>query len=194
MNVLVACEYSGVVRNAFLEKGHNVLSCDLLPSEDLSLFHLVGDALKVLKSESWDLLIAHPPCQHLAVSGARHFAKKRENGLQAKAIEFFMEFINAPIDKICVENPVCIMSSVYKKPTQIIQPYEFGHPESKKTCLWLKNLPKLKATNILSRPHRGFWNNQTKSGQNKIPPSKNRWKIRSKTYLGIAQAMADQWS
>lgn len=189
MKILIACEFSGVVREAFSKYGHDVWSCDLLPSE-IPGKHLQQDVLEIL-NDGWDMMIAFPPCTHLAVSGARHFAKKRESGEQQKAIEFFMALANAPIPKIAIENPVGIMSTLYRKPDQIIQPYWFGHPESKRTCLWLKNLPPLIPTCILMPRKR--WNNQTPSGQNNIPPVKDRWKIRSKTYQGIAEAMAIQW-
>lgn len=138
-------------------------------------------------------MIAHPPCQHLAVSGARYFAEKRADGRQQAAIDFFMALARANIPKICIENPVSIMSSEWRKPDQIIQPWWFGHPESKSTCLWLKGLNPLKPTNKLELPESGRWDNQTASGQNKLPPSKDRWKIRSRTYQGIAKAMAEQW-
>jgi hypothetical protein len=149
------------------------------------------DVLRLLRWP-WDLMIAHPPCTHLAVSGARYFAQKRADGRQQQGIDFFMALINAPIERIAVENPVGIMSSYYRKPDQIIQPWQFGHPESKATCLWLKGLPPLKPANILE--DMGRWDNQTPSGQNKLGPSEDRWKLRSITYHGIAQAMAEQWS
>ena len=140
MRVLVACEYSGVVREAFRSKGHQAFSVDLLDSDDDSPFHYKDDAFNIIKF-GWDLLIAHPPCTHIAVSGGRHFEKKRADGRQQEGIDLFMRFVNASVDKIAVENPVSIMSSIYRKPDQYIQPYEFGDPVSKKTCLWLKNLP-----------------------------------------------------
>jgi hypothetical protein len=190
MNVLAACESSGTVRDAFIALGHNAMSCDLLPSEKPGP-HYQGDIFDVLYDD-WDLVIAFPPCTDLAVSGAKHFWYKRADGRQQKSIDFFMAFtkLNA---KWSLENPVGIMSTIYRKPDQIIQPWQFGHPESKKTCLWLNGLPPLVSTNILKLPERGYWDNQTSSGQNKLPPSADRAKIRSKTYQGIAQAMAEQW-
>lgn len=189
MKVLVACEFSGVVRDAFLKKGHDAVSCDLLPSEsnhkEDSWRHIQGDVLRELKSHNWDLMIAHPPCTHLAVSGARWFEQKRKDGRQSNAIYFFMKLINAQIEKICVENPISVMSTFYRKPDQIIQPWMFGHGETKATCLWLKNLPKLKPTNIVDGRDGRVW---------KEPPSKDRWKKRSISYRGIAEAMANQWS
>lgn len=184
MRVLVACEYSGRVREAFRKLGHDAWSCDLLESEDNSEHHMQCDVMQVIKSSSWDLMIAHPPCTHLAVSGARHFARKRESGEQQDAIDFFMQLANADITMIAIENPICIMSSHWRKPDQIIQPWQFGHGETKATCLWLKGLPKLTPTNIVEgrddRIH-------------KMPPSPTRWKERSRTYQGIADAMALQW-
>ena len=191
MRVLVACEYSGIVRDAFIRRGHYALSCDLLPTESPGP-HYQGDVADII-NEGWDLMIAHPPCTHLAVSGARYFEQKRQDGRQQAAIHFFMFLATAAIPRIAVENPVGIMSSVWRKPDQIIQPWQFGHPESKKTCLWLKGLPPLSPTNVLPLPNSGRWENQTPSGQNKLGPSPDRAKIRSKTYPGIAEAMAEQW-
>jgi len=188
---LVACEYSGTVRDAFLALGHGAMSCDLLPTDSPGP-HYQGDIFDVIDN-GWDLMIAHPPCTHLAVSGARYFKEKREDGRQQAAIDFFMRLANAPIGRIAIENPVCIMSSVWRKPDQIIQPWQFGHSEAKATCLWLKGLPKLATTNIVEKPLCGYWDNQTPSGQNKLGPSSDRSKIRSKTYNGIARAMAEQW-
>ena len=180
MNVLVACEFSGIVRDAFIRKGYEAVSCDLLSSERPGP-HIVGNVLDYL-DEGWDMLIAFPPCTHLAVSGARWFKEKKEE--QKTAIEFFMQLVNAPIPRIAIENPIGIMSTIYRKPDQIIQPWQFGHGETKATCLWLKNLPKLKPTNIVegreARIHR-------------MPPGPERWKERSRTFQGIADAMADQW-
>ena len=180
MQVLVACEFSGVVRDAFRSIGHDAWSCDLLPTKNMEN-HIQGNVLDVL-NEGWDLMIAHPPCTHLAVSGARWFKDKKKE--QKEAIKFFMNLIESPIPKICVENPISIMSTRYRKPDQIIQPWQFGHGETKATCLWLKNLPLLKPTKIVSgreaRVHR-------------LPPSEDRWKLRSITYEGIAKAMANQW-
>lgn len=182
MRVLIACEYSGRVRDAFRSLGHDAVSCDLLPT-DVPGPHYQGDVLNIIHDE-WDLMIAHPPCTHLAVSGARHFAAKRADGRQQEAIEFFLSLARAPIPRIAIENPVCIMSSVWRKPDQTIQPWQFGHGETKATCLWLKNLPHLVPTNIVDgrepRIHR-------------MPPSDDRWKLRSETYTGIAKAMGEQW-
>lgn len=187
MNVLIACEFSGIVRDAFRSRGHYAVSCDLLPSESMGN-HIQRNVLEIL-NEGWDLMIAHPPCTHLAVSGARYFKNKIEE--QKEALLFVEKLLNANIPKIALENPVGIISTHIRKPDQIIQPYEFGHPESKKTCLWLLGLPLLKPTHIL--PYQKIWDNQTASGQNKLGPSKDRWKTRSRTYPGIAEAMAYQW-
>lgn len=182
MRVLVGCEFSGVVRNAFASRGHYAMSCDLLPSESPGL-HYQGDIRDVL-DDQWDLAIFHPPCTHLAVSGARHFAAKRASGVQDDALDFVRLLLSAPIPKIALENPISIISSRIRKPDQIIQPWQFGHGETKATCLWLKNLPKLEPTKIVEgREQRVF----------KMPPSENRWKLRSVTYSGIAEAMADSW-
>lgn len=192
MKVLVACEFSGVVREAFARLGHDAWSCDIIDTE-IPGQHIKDDVLRHL-DEGWDLMIAHPPCTHLAVSGSRYFAEKRADGRQQAAIAFFMAIVNAPVAHICVENPVCIMSSEYRKPDQIIQPWQFGHPESKATCLWLKGLPKLLTTHILHLPEgQKYWSNQTPSGQNKLGPSADRAKIRARTYPNIAAAMAVQW-
>jgi hypothetical protein len=181
MKVLVACEFSGIVRDAFENKGHEATSCDLLPTERFGE-HIQGNVLHHL-DEGWDLMVAHPPCTHLAVSGARWFKDKQQE--QKEAIAFFMALINAPIPRICVENPVSIMSTVYRKPDQIIQPWMFGHGETKATCLWLKGLPKLTPTNIVEgRTPRVHYES----------PGKNRWKNRSRTLTGIAEAMATQWN
>jgi hypothetical protein len=187
MRVLVACEFTGTVRRAFRELGHNAWSCDILPAEDGGP-HIQGDVRQVL-GDGWDLMVAHPPCTHLAVSGARHFHRKQLE--QAEALEFVQTLMDAPIPRIALENPVSVISSRIRKPDQIIQPYQFGHPESKKTCLWLKGLNPLQPTAVMQM--RGRWENQTPSGQNKLGPSPDRWKIRSKTYPGIAHAMATQW-
>lgn len=221
MRVLVACEFSGVVREAFKAKGHYAMSCDLLPTEIPGLHHQ-GDIRDVLEAP-WDLVIAHPPCTHLAVSGAAFFAAKRADGRQQGGIDFFMIFTKLDhVAHVAIENPVGIMSTVWRKPDQIIQPYEHGHPESKKTCLWLKGLPKLVPSCIvpplwyknpdgtdykdskgkryspthflMGRTQLARWANQTPSGQNKLGPSPDRAKIRSRTYEGIAKAMAAQWS
>ena len=192
MRVLVACEYSGTVRDAFIASGHDAVSCDILPT-DVDGPHYQGDVRDILH-HGWDLMIAHPPCTYLSVSGM-HWTTRglRDPHLTEDAIDFVRLLLNAPIEKICLENPVSIISSRIRKPDQIVQPWWFGDDASKKTCLWLKNLPLLVATNSLPGDNKTRRANQTESGQNKLPPSKDRWKIRSKTYAGIAQAMADQW-
>lgn len=182
MKVLIACEFSGIVRDAFNKQGHyNVMSCDLLPTETPG-WHYQGDVMDIIDHE-WDLMIAHPPCTHLAVSGARWFKSKLKE--QKEALEFVKRLLNAPIEKIALENPISIISTRIRKPDQIIQPWQFGHGETKATCLWLKGLPKLWPSCIVegrtARIH-------------KEPPGKNRWKNRSRTYQGIADAMAEQWS
>jgi hypothetical protein len=189
MKVGVLCEFSGTVRDAFISLGHAAVSCDLLPTA-VPGPHLQGDCLSFDWS-GYDLLICHPPCTHLAVSGSRWFKDKRVE--QEAALGFVRALMQLPVPRICVENPVSVISSRIRKPEQIIQPYEYGHPESKKTCLWLKNLPRLRPTNVLPLPARGVWDNQTPSGQNKLGPSPDRWLLRSKTYAGIAAAMAEQW-
>jgi len=192
MRVLVACEYSGTVRDAFIRAGHYAASCDLLPSESLLGDHFTGDVLDVL-GDGWDLMIAHPPCTHLAVSGAAWFAKKRESGVQQEALAFVQALMDAPIPRICVENPVSIISSHIRKPDQTVQPWMFGHMEQKATCLWLKNLPLLAPTHNVREQMMQLPKNQ-RERLHYLPPSKDRWKIRSKTYQGIADAMAQQWS
>lgn len=182
MRVLIACEYSGRVRDAFIALGHEAMSCDLLPT-DVPGPHYIGDVRDLL-ADSWDLMIAHPPCTHLAVSGARHFAAKQASGVQQEALEFVRILMNAPIKRIALENPISIISSRIRKPDQIIQPWQYGHGETKATCLWLKNLPKLTATDIVAGREPRI---------HKMPPSADRWKLRSETYIGIAQAMAKQW-
>jgi len=189
MRVLVACEFSGVVRDAFRALGHDAWSCDLLPTESTPAYHIQDDVLKHLDA-GWDLMIAHPPCTHLAVSGARYFYLKQKE--QADALAFVQALLDANIARICLENPVSVISTRIRKPEQIIQPWMFGHPESKTTCLWLKNLPKLVPTNVLQKTG-SVWQNQCPSGQNKLGPSPDRWRLRSRTYEGIAQAMAEQW-
>ena len=184
MKVLVACEYSGTVRDAFLNLGHDAISCDLLPT-DVDGPHYQGDLFEII-DYPWDLMIAHPPCTHLSVSGSRHFEGKRFDGRQQSAASFFMKLIRRSehIPMTAIENPVCVMSSLYRKPDQIIQPWQFGHGETKATCLWLKGLPLLQPTNVVegreARVHR-------------MPPSPDRWKERSKTFSGVAAAMANQW-
>lgn len=184
MKVLIACEYSGIVRNAFAKLGHEAVSCDLLPTESLGS-HYMGDLFDVI-DYPWDLAIFHPPCTDIAVSGSRHFEQKKLDGRQYAAVSFFMQIVrrSAHIPKLAIENPVCIMSSLYRKPDQIIQPWMFGHGETKATCLWLKNLPLLIPTNVV--PGRD-------ARIHKMPPSKDRWKLRSLTYQGVADAMASQW-
>jgi hypothetical protein len=180
VKVLVACEFSGIVREAFAKRGHDAWSCDLLPTE-IPGQHYQGDVREHI-DEGWDILIAHPYCTYTAVSGAKWFYKRKKE--QEEAIKFFMFFVNAPINKICIEHPISIMSTVYRKPDQIIQPWQFGHGETKATCLWYKNLPLLKPTNIVSGREARI---------HKEPPSPERWKNRSRTYQGIANAMAEQW-
>ncbi|AXP07731.1 putative DNA methylase [Sinorhizobium phage phiM6] len=200
MLVLIACEFSGVVREAFRRKGHDAYSCDLLPPEDDSPFHFMCDVREVIRDFDWDLMIAHPPCTYLTVSGL-HWNKKSPERAQKteEALQFVQELMDAPIDKICIENPVSCISSRIRKPDQIIQPYEFGHDASKRTCLWLKNLQPLRIDPALRVPGRLVeggkerWSNQTDSGQNKLGPSEDRWKLRSVTYQGIADAMAEVW-
>jgi len=181
MRVLVGCEYSGRVRQAFRDRGHDAWSCDLLPSEDDSEFHIQGDVSKLL-DQGWDLAIFHPPCTHLAVSGARWFRHKQAE--QAEALDFVRLLLAAPIKRIALENPVSIISSRIRKPDQVIQPYMFGDPYTKTTCLWLKGLAKLVPTDIVEGREQKCW---------REPPGPDRWKNRSRTYPGIASAMADQW-
>lgn len=182
MRVLVACEFSGIVRDAFARRGHFAMSCDLLPSETPGN-HYQGDVKDILGS-GWDMMVAHPPCTHLAVSGARHFKEKRESGVQQEALEFVRTLLDAPIPRIALENPVSVISSAIRKPDQIIQPWQFGHGETKATCLWLKNLPLLVPTDVVEgREPKVHW----------MPPGPNRAKNRSRTYAGIAEAIADQW-
>ncbi len=182
MRVLVACEYSGAVRDALIARGHDAMSCDLLPAETDGP-HYQGDVRDLL-DYPWDAMLAFPPCTHLSVSGARHFAAKRKDGRQQAAASFFMALAKADIPRIAIENPVCIMSSLWRKPDQVIQPWQHGHGETKATCLWLKGLPLLRPTRIVegrqARVHR-------------MPPGPDRWKERSRTFEGIARAMADQW-
>lgn len=193
MRVLVACEYSGRVREAFRKLGHDAWSCDLLPAEDDSTYHIIGNVLDRLDgldliwgqpSKPWDLMIAHPPCTHLAVSGARHFPAKVADGRQQEALQFVERLLSAPIPMIALENPISLISSRIRKPDQIIQPWQFGHGETKATCLWLKGLPKLVPTNVVEGRENRVW---------RMPPSPDRWKERSRTFQGIADAMAGQW-
>lgn len=189
MKILVACEFSGVVRRAFTAKGHDVWSCDFLPSDDNSPQHIQGDVLALLDRGDWDMMIAHPPCTYLC-NGGNNWLNRRPDlnwrGNREQAAEFFMRFINAPIDKIAVENPIGCMSSKYRKPDQIIHPYHFGHEYRKDTCLWLKNLPKLKHTKVIPPPYKKKdpWSNKRNEGGRSL---------KSITYQGIADAMADQW-
>ena len=195
MRVLVACEYSGRVRDAFAARGHDAMSCDLLPTNAPGK-HYQGDIFDVI-DDGWDLMIAHPPCTYLCSSGL-HW-NKRIDGRQAltdEALAFVKRLLDAPVPRIALENPIGCISSQIRKPDQTIQPYQFGHDASKSTCLWLKNLPVLTPTELIApRIVNGKkrWANQTDSGQNKLPPSADRWKIRSETYQGIAAAMAAQW-
>lgn len=195
MNVLVACEYSGRVRDAFTRAGHFAMSCDLLPTDSPGL-HYQGDVTEILNM-NWDLMIAHPPCTYLSVSGM-HWTTRglRDPQLTEDALDFVRLLMDAPVPRIAIENPISVISSRIRKPDQIIHPYHFGHDASKATCLWLKNLPKLTHTQIIEpRIINGKkrWGNQTDSGQNKLGPSDDRWKIRSETFQGIADAMAAQW-
>lgn len=196
MKTLAAFESSGTIRWSFIRKGHDSWSCDLLPADDDNIFHRQEDAIKVI-CEGWDLVIACPPCTHLAVSGSRHFAAKRADGRQQQGIDLFMATVLAlqnHATRWAIENPIGIMSNIYRKPDQIIQPWMFGHPETKATCLWLGGgLPVLRETNnvkdeMLRLPI------AVRNRIHHCPPGKNRWKIRSKTFSGIANAMADQWS
>jgi hypothetical protein len=195
MRVLVACEYSGAVRDAFIARGHEALSCDLLPT-DAPGPHYQGDVRDVL-GMGWDLMVAHPPCKYLSVSGM-HWTRRglRDPQLTEDALDFVRLLLAAPIPRIALENPVSVISSRIRKPDQIISPHQFGHDASKKTCLWLKGLPFLRPTQLVP-PRivngRQRWGNQTDSGQNRLSPSPDRWKLRSETYSGIAAAMADQW-
>lgn len=197
MKVLVACEYSGVVRDAFIARGHDAISCDLLPT-DRKGPHYQGDVFDII-NDGFDLMIAHPPCTYLSVSGL-HWNKKNPERAQKteEALVFVQKLMDAPIEKICIENPISCISTRIRRPDQIIQPYEFGHDASKRTCLWLKNLPPLvldPSQRVAGRMVAGRerWSNQTDSGQNRLGPSEDRWKVRSETYEGIADAMAEQW-
>jgi len=188
MKILVGCERSGVVRDKLRELNHDAWSCDILPSEESNDYHIEGDVRKYLY-EGWDMAIFFPDCTHICVSGARYFSQKTE--LQETALDFVARLMVAPISKIAIENPVGVISTKIRKPDQIIQPWMFGDDASKKTCLWLKNLPKLEPTNIIKKDR---YENQTVSGQNKLAPSKDRAYLRAKTYPGIADAMAQQWT
>lgn len=214
MKVLIACESSGVVREAFRALGHDAYSCDLLPADDGSLYHLHGDALKYL-TDGWDMLIAHPPCTYLTSAaewayGDGPYHQKVKPGTlvgaarraaREESLDFFSAFLNAPIAFIAIENPVGVASSRIRKPDQTIQPYKFGDDASKRTCLWLKGLPRLLGTvrvpgRLVTTPSGKVverWANQTDTGQNRLSPGPDRWKARSKTYLGVARAFAEQW-
>lgn len=204
MKVLVAMETSGKIRRAFRAKGHNAYSCDILPSDDGSPYHIKGDVFELLSQIgrfddgwAWDLMIAHPTCTYLCSSGLHwNYRRPGRQALTDAALEDVRKLMSAPIDKICIENPVGCISTRIRKPDQIIHPYQFGHDASKGTCLWLKGLPTLKPTAYV-QPRivngKKIWANQTPSGQNKLGPSPDRWKLRSETYDGIAHAMADQW-
>lgn len=195
INVLIACESSGTVREAFRKLGFSAWSCDLLPADDGSPFHYTGDMFDpTIINKPWDLIIAHPPCTYLCVSGL-HWNKRTE-GRAAKteaALQFVQRIMDLGVQHLAIENPVSCISTRIRKPDQIIHPWQFGHAESKTTCLWLRGLPKLVPTDIVSKPPRGYWDNQTPSGQNRLAPSPTRWKERSRTYEGIANAMATQW-
>jgi len=185
MKILVACEESQAVTIEMRKLGHEAYSCDIEPcSGGHPEWHVRDDVRRHLY-DGWDMMIAFPPCTHLAVSGARWFKQKRADGRQQKAVDFFMKLVNAPIPKIAIENPISIMSTIWRKPDQIIQPWQFGHGETKATCLWLKNLPLLKPTNVVNGREQRIW---------KMPPSKERSKLRSKTYPGIAKAFATQFT
>lgn len=192
MKVLVGCECSGVVREAFRKRGHDAYSCDIIPSDDNSPYHIQDDITNIL-TQGWDLLIGHPPCTYLCTSGNRWMNNPDRQEKRKQAVEFFKMLAEAPIEKICLENPVGVLSTLYKKPTQIIQMWQFGHEEAKKTCLWLKGLPNLKPTKIVTPTY------VTLSSGKKLPKwysnasVKNRAKIRSKTFQGFADAMAEQW-
>lgn len=196
MRVLVACEYSGAVRDAFIRAGHYAASCDLLPSESPLGDHYQCSVLDIL-DHGWDLMVAHPPCTYLSSSGL-HWNKRRPERAQLTkdALDFVSHLMEANIPRIAIENPIGCISTQIRKPDQIIKPYQYGHDASKNTCLWLKGLPLLRPTQFVEprmvngKPR---WANQTDSGQNKLTPSPDRWKIRSETYAGIAKAMAEQW-
>lgn len=202
MKILIACEYSNTVAKEFRLLGHDVTSCDLLPNDECQDNHYQGDVFDIINN-GWDMMISFPPCTHLAMSGAKHFEKKRQDGRQQEGIDFFMAFTKTDIPKVCIENPIGIMSTIYRKPDQIINPYDFGDAARKPTCLWLKGLPKLQATNLGDAPlfgemlDRGKFHT-TKSGKvlpkwYNLPPSEDRGKKRSKLFPGIGKAMAEQW-
>ena len=201
MKILIACEYSGRVRDAFIARGHTAMSCDLLPT-DVAGPHYQGDVFDII-NDGWDLMIAHPPCTYLSVSGM-HWTTRglRDPQLTEDALDFVQRLMNAPIAKIAIENPISVISSRIRKPDQIISPYQFGHDASKKTCLWLKDLPLLTPTQMVEprivitpsgKPAKRWGNQCDNYGQDKLPPSADRWKLRSATYQGIADAIAAQW-
>jgi site-specific DNA-cytosine methylase len=190
MRVLIACEYSGKVRSAFEKMGHFAVSCDLLPTEKPG-FHYTGDVFDII-NDGWDLMVAHPPCTDLAVSGAAWFKEKIADGRQQRALDFVQALMDAPIPMIAIENPISVISSKIRKPDQIIQPWMFGHKETKATCLWLKGLPKLVPTTDLKEETMALPRNE-RMRLHYLPPSADRWKIRSETFQGIADAMANQW-
>lgn len=197
MKILCGCEYSGAIRSAFRALGHDAWSCDLLPADDGSPYHYQGDVFDII-NDGWDLATFNPPCTYLSVSGV-HWTTRglRDPKLTEDALDFVQRLMDCKIPKWALENPVSIISSRIRKPDQVIHPYEFGHDASKKTCLWLKGLPALRGTSYIEPrivDGKKRWANQTDSGQNKLPPSADRWKIRSATYKGIAEAMASQWS
>ena len=193
MKMLVACEFSGTVRESFKKRGWDAWSCDLLPTDIPSDKHIQGDCLEVIASQSWDLIIGHPPCTYLTVSNSKNWAKLQANGKQQEAIDFALAIWDADCPRICVENPVGALSTRSRmgKPSVYIQPYQFGHAEQKKTGLWLKGLPPLTTTNFIDVS--GLPKKDVQR-LHYLPPSKDRWKLRSKTYQGIANAMADQWT
>lgn len=195
MRVLVACEYSGTVRDAFIAAGHDAMSCDLLPTDKPGP-HYCGDVRDVI-GQGWDLMVCHPPCTYLSVSGMHWTARGlRDPALTEEALDFVRLLMGAPVQRIALENPVSVISSRIRKPDQVVNPYQFGHDASKKTCLWLKGLPPLRPTNFVEprmvdgKPR---WGNQKDTGQNRLSPGPDRWKVRSTTYAGIAAAMANQW-
>jgi len=190
MRVLIACEYSGKVRSAFEKMGHFAVSCDLLPTEKPG-FHYTGDVFDII-NDGWDLMVAHPPCTDLAVSGAAWFKEKIADGRQQRALDFVQALMDAPIPMIAIENPISVISSKIRKPDQIIQPWMFGHKETKATCLWLKGLPKLVPTTDLKEETMALPKKE-RMRLHYLPPSADRWKIRSETFQGIADAMANQW-
>ena len=191
MRVLIACEYSGVTRRAFAARGHDVMSCDLLESEDNSPYHYTGDIRDML-AQPWDLMIAHPPCTDIAVSGAAWFKEKIADGRQERALDFVRLLMAQDIPRIAIENPVSVISSKIRKPDQIVQPWMFGHKEQKATCLWLKGLPKLLETNNV-KAEMMLLPKRERERLHYLPPSPTRWKERSRTFSGIAEAFADQW-